>query len=429
MKEKILVIGAGIAGLYSADLLQQDGYQVIVLEASDRVGGRTYTQNNVDLGGQWISSVHLRAMKLCERFGLEYYRQYEDGFYIRYFNGKRDVLKSKYNVLTKDTIQNELTPYIKLFDKMIEGDIFINQKHLDKISFGDWCRGNISNTLAYQTIMFSFDLLVCADPNSVSMFFWLYFLKSCHGYSALVGIENAAQEFILKDGAQSICNSFSANINVVFDSEVIEVTKENNGYQVLIKNKKIYYADKIISAIPVPLVNKINWQPAFEAGRISFYNSYKMGRITKLVIEYEDSFWKIDGYSAQIISDSPPVYLAYDGCKGKRNAIIVFVTKDIGYSDEQITNHLATLLNNDKAKTPIKIHKKNWNQDPYSGGGYFSVPPLNSLSLHSGLLTKPFEDIYFVGTETAHAWMGYMEGALESAERVVVQIKQSYFEV
>ena len=74
------------------------------------------------------------------------------------------------------------------------------------------------------------------------------------------------------------------------------------------------------------------------------------------------------------------------------------------------------------AKYPKKIYRKNWALDKFSGGCYFSIPEINSLSKNYQLLTKNKEDIYFVGTETASHWMGYMEGALESAERVVSQI-------
>ncbi len=56
MQQKIVVIGAGLSGLYSAFLLQGLGYDVVIVEARDRVGGRTFTDNNVDLGGQWVSS-------------------------------------------------------------------------------------------------------------------------------------------------------------------------------------------------------------------------------------------------------------------------------------------------------------------------------------------------------------------------------------
>jgi monoamine oxidase len=160
-----------------------------------------------------------------------------------------------------------------------------------------------------------------------------------------------------------------------------------------------------------------------ENQRIAFYQSLQMGSVTKIVIEYEEAFWRTDGYNAQIISDTPPVYLAYDACDQKHNAIVIFIVNDIGYSDELIVDQLAFLLNNDLAKYPKAIYRKDWTEDIFSGGCYFCVPPVNSLSLNQHYFSLPCGDIYFAGTETANEWMGYMEGALESAERVVLQIK------
>lgn len=79
-------------------------------------------------------------------------------------------------------------------------------------------------------------------------------------------------------------------------------------------------------------------------------------------------------------------------------------------------------VTDDLAKKPKKVHLKNWSEDPYSGGCYFCVPPIGSLAKNLHYFTKPFGNIYFAGTEAASHWMGYMEGALESAERVVQQI-------
>lgn len=60
--------------------------------------------------------------------------------------------------------------------------------------------------------------------------------------------------------------------------------------------------------------------------------------VTKVVVEYETAFWRSDGNNAQIISDTPPVYLAYDACDKNRHAIVIFIVNDIGYTDQQITD-------------------------------------------------------------------------------------------
>jgi monoamine oxidase len=62
------------------------------------------------------------------------------------------------------------------------------------------------------------------------------------------------------------------------------------------------------------------------------------------------------------------------------------------------------------------------------GGCYFCMPPVDSFYDNKRYLTTPVNGIYFAGTETAAVWMGYMEGALESAERTVAQLNELYIQ-
>lgn len=62
------------------------------------------------------------------------------------------------------------------------------------------------------------------------------------------------------------------------------------------------------------------------------------------------------------------------------------------------------------------------------GGCYFCMPPVDSFYDNKRYLTTPVNGIYFAGTETAAVWMGYMEGALESAERAVAQLNELYIQ-
>ena len=423
-KEKIIVIGAGLAGLYSAYLLQQLGYDVTILEARDRVGGRVYTEGDVDLGGQWISSLQPRIMNLCKQFNLSTYRQFDAGTVIRYFNQKREELVVKPNIKNEDNTANIFRPYINQFYQLANSHSFLdNSIKFDEISFYDWCRENIHDEVVAKTFNYSFKLLTCVDSKFASMFFWLYFLKSCGGYDALSGIRDSAQEFRVEGGAQSIANVLSEKLSIHYETEVIRVEKKNNFYHVKTKNNDIYSASKVICAIPTQLIPNIIWHSSLEETRFKFYKSLQMGCVTKVVIQYEEAFWRKEGYSGHIVSETAPIHLCYDACSSQYNALTIFIVDSSTYTDQEIIDQLAFLLENDLAKHPKKIIRKNWAEDQFSGGCYFCVPPINSLSDNHTYLSSPHENIYFVGTETASEWMGYMEGALASAERVVTQIK------
>ncbi|MCC2645441.1 MAG: maoA [Burkholderiales bacterium] len=419
--EKIIIIGAGLAGLYSAVLLKESGYEVTLLEARERPGGRTFTLSGVDLGGSWISSLQPRIMKLCYKYNLEICKQVERGKIIRYFNEQREELLEKPNI--QKNMPNIFTTYIQQFDQQINSkDFFSENLHLDQISFYDWCMENIADPLVFKTFNYSFTSLTCTSPKAASMFFWLYFLKSCGGYHALTGVKNSAQEFYVRGGIGKLIDALAKGLNIVYDSKVTHIEKHEREYKITTKNNLIYYANKVISAIPLQLIPTIKWTPKLNQDRESFYRLLQMGYVTKVILQYEHKFWQHDGYSAHIVSDTAPVHLCYDVSNNKYNTLAVFIINNINYSNEQILEQLAFLLKNNLAKSPKYIYRKNWIEDEFSQGGYFCVPPIGSLTRNYKYLTKPEIGVHFIGTETATQWMGYMEGALESAERLLLEL-------
>ena len=169
-KEKIIVIGAGLAGLYSAYLLQNLGHDVTILEARDRVGGRVYTEDDVDLGGQWISSLQPRIMNLCKQFNLSIYRQFDTGTVIRFFNQKREELAIKPNIKNAHNTTNIFRPYINQFYQLTHNHHFLDDAvKFDKVSFYTWCKENIHDDVVAKTFNYSFKLLTCVDSKCASL--------------------------------------------------------------------------------------------------------------------------------------------------------------------------------------------------------------------------------------------------------------------
>src|ERR1700680_4059500 len=88
----VVVVGGGLAGLSAGRAITQAGAGVLVLEARDRVGGRTYSVIEdggrlVEHGGQWVGPTQDRALALIEEFGLETFAQYSDGDNLQLANG------------------------------------------------------------------------------------------------------------------------------------------------------------------------------------------------------------------------------------------------------------------------------------------------------------------------------------------------------
>src|SRR5579862_5923256 len=92
----VIIVGAGLAGLAAARTLTAAGVDVVVLEARDRVGGRTYTKvasdgTLLDVGGQWIGPTQDRLAALAEAVGVPTFKTYDIGNNIEYRDGQRNT--------------------------------------------------------------------------------------------------------------------------------------------------------------------------------------------------------------------------------------------------------------------------------------------------------------------------------------------------
>lgn len=154
----VLIVGAGIAGLYLGKLLQDQGVDFRIVEARGRIGGRVWTLNQpdgppIEMGPTWFGPQHTYLKRVIEELNLEYFEQYRDDYYFfqqssqgkferyllpnqdpsfRFANGTQSIVNSIASVIDRDKIHlNQSVKRIEWNDKQVTveaTDTFIAEK-------------------------------------------------------------------------------------------------------------------------------------------------------------------------------------------------------------------------------------------------------------------------------------------------------------
>ncbi len=428
-----IIVGAGVSGLMSGVLLKSQGFKVLVLEARDRVGGRTCTikdsNKSIDLGGQWVGNCQSRVMNLVKKLGLTHFEQYDKGKHIMNWGGKITEydgnISQSFNS-TQSEFDTNMKKFIQTMDLMAKE--LNGYKNLDGISAREWMETNCHDPQVREIIDWLFKVCICVESSNLSFYYWLYVINQSGGYSKIADIKGGAQEFRIRGGSMQISEQLVTqhNLNVKLNSPVIGI-EQTKSYCVVRTREDEFKCKYVVVTIPPQLNRSIEYIPNLPNTKEILYQSIQMGQVIKIVITYSSPWWRAKGFSGEIISNQEPIFLAYDASVPEPNGyygIVCFVCADNlkSYSKEKILDGLVRYFGDNRMGEPTGYYDKNWTEEEYSQGCYFGVTNKNILSQFRYEFTKSFGSIYWAGTETANEWMGYIEGAVESAERVVNQI-------
>ncbi|KFO19234.1 amine oxidase [flavin-containing] A [Fukomys damarensis] len=444
----VVVIGGGISGLAAAKLLSEHDLSVLVLEARDRVGGRTYTVRNeqvnwVDVGGAYVGPTQNRILRLSKELGLETYKVNINERLVQYVKGKsypfRGAFPPVWNPLayldynnlwrTMDDMGKEIpadapwdAPHAQEWDKMTMKDL------IDKIC---WTK------TAKQFATLFVNINVTSEPHEVSALWFLWYVKQCGGTTRIFSITNGGQERKFKGGSGQVCERIMGLLGdrVKLNRPVTYVDQSGDNIIIETLNHELYECRYVISAIPPTLTAKIHFRPELPPERTQLIQRLPMGSIIKCMMYYREAFWKKKDYcGCMIIEDEDaPISITLDDTKpdGSVPAIMGFILarkadrlaklhKEI--RKRKICELYAKVLGSQEALQPVHYEEKNWCEEQYSGGCYTAYFPPGIMTQYGRVIRQPVGRIYFAGTETATQWSGYMEGAVEAGERAAREV-------
>ena len=171
--------------------------------------------------------------------------------------------------------------------------------------------------------------------------------------------------------------------------------------------------------------------PPLPLARRALNERMPMGGTIKCMVAYDTPFWKDRGYSGEVVADGDPLTVVFDNTTEEGIPILLgFIvgqparlwgTRPLEQRRAAVMNALVRYFGPD-AHQSIGYREKDWAQEPFTCGCPIAVPTPGMWSIHGAELRKPIGRIHWAGTETATEGMGFMEGALQSAERAAQDI-------
>ena len=435
----ITIIGAGLSGLYAARILHQAGLDVRVLEARDRVGGRTWTQSLgegvVDFGGQWIGPHQKRARKLVAEMGCSLEPSFDRGRKVLDLEGQLSKYKGtipRISIRKLARLQWTIYRLNRLAKQVPCGEPWRAHRALewDSMTLDEWLQQHAIQADVVALFNSAIRVIFGADSSELSLLHVLHYVQQSGGLMNLIEIKNGNQQWRVTGGTQQLSEWLAQDLPIALESPVQRVEERGDRTRVYTPDH-CWNARFTICAVPPHLLNRIQFEPKLPDSRIQLQSEWTMGATVKVFVLYPRPFWLELGYSGEAVCTEGPFSVSFDNFTSTgQPGLLVFLTGSParGWSTRSPTERRRLILDalcryfGPEASDPIVYQEIDWSTEPYSGGAPVSNPALQSLTSRTSALIDPVGRIHWAGTETARESTGFMEGALQAGERAAQEI-------
>lgn len=440
----VIVIGAGFAGLQAATSLLELGFEVVVLEARDRVGGRTHTRSLhdtwFDLGGQWIGPGQDRIIDLANRLGVATYPQPTAGDDVVIPPG--GDAPRRVPDLADAMEHTDLVDYLTLVSAFEELGAQVPldapwraaaADELDAQTLAGWVEDQGLSAGASLLFEVGVQAVFAAASSQMSLLHAAFYTAAAGGWSKLTDTEGGAQQDRLIGGVQPLAERFAEPLGerVRLCTPARRVITDKEGV-VVEADEGSWLARRVVITLPPTLAARLDYDPPLPGSRDQLTQRMPQGSVIKFHAVYSTPWWRERGLSGTVLAPDRPVGVTFDGTPpdGRPGIITGFfegrhATEAAALGTDgrrEVVLGVLTEALGTEARAALDYVDLDWSEEAFTRGCYGAHLPPGAWTMHGAALREPVGRIHWAGTETATAWAGYIDGALESGERVVAEI-------
>jgi monoamine oxidase len=433
---RVVVAGAGLAGLIAARDLEAHGAEVTVVESRDRVGGRVHTIRTGFAGGQHaeagadlIEAEQAKVLALANDLGLDAVRilRHGWGFYGPDKNGRLRVRGGPGAfVEAEERLEPEIRQY-QLVNSRWDSPV---TAVIARQTVAEWLE-RVGADAGFAAAVRGLRGFFLADPEDLSL---LAFVDEF----ASGDTPGAGRMYRIADGNDRLASALAKRLRarLLLKSILRSVSQHDSGLRFIIEDqgngstRHVIDADYGVCTLPASTLRHVHFDPPLPAEQARAIAELRYGAATRVLLQFKTRFWRRPGRPSAFGTDRP-TGAVWDGNEqqSRHPGILTFLAGGRAASEVRaIINSGGTAALLDQLRwlgvpSALLAHQVvAWDEDPWAQGGYAFFDPAFAPALRDWL-PRPFGRLTFAGEHTSMRWQGYMNGAVESGERAAAEIR------